>query len=114
MHIIGYRLPTLTPDPQRHSTCGWVAIIDKKDVGWCNMSFLPKNILKFEDAFVVPEYRGQGIYTKLWETRWKYVQEQYNGWTAYAWCLPMSLPLLLEKGFTEGDTCVYVEKEIRL
>ena len=25
----------------------------------------------------------------------------------------MSLPLLLEKGFIEGDNCVYVEREIR-
>jgi hypothetical protein len=30
----------------------------------------------------------------------------------YAWCKPMSLPLLIEKGFKEGDTCVYVEKKI--
>ena len=50
MNIIGYRLPTQTPGPQRHSTCGWVAIIDSKEVGWINMSFLPNNVLKFEDA----------------------------------------------------------------
>jgi hypothetical protein len=30
----------------------------------------------------------------------------------YAWCKPGSLPLLLEKGFTAGETCTYVEKVI--
>ena len=34
------------------------------------------------------------------------------GYTVYAWCKPASLPLLLEKGFDEGETCTYVEKVI--
>ena len=112
MDIIGFRLPTHTPGPQRHSSCGWVAIINKKEVGWINMSFLPNNVLKFEDAFVLPNYRGRGIYRKLWDTRWEYVNTHFKDSTAYAWCKPTSLPLLVEKGFIEGDTCVYVEKKI--
>ena len=40
------------------------------------------------------------------------VQQQYKGYKAYAWCKPMSLPLLIEKGFKKGDNCVYVEKII--
>jgi hypothetical protein len=68
--------------------------------------------LKFLDAWVSEDHRRQGVYRKLWETRWKFVNERYQGYTAYAWAKPMSLPLLIEKGFDEGDTCVYVEKEI--
>ena len=49
INIIGFRLPTATPDPTRHSSCGWVAICDNKEVGWCNMTFLPDNVLKLED-----------------------------------------------------------------
>ena len=40
------------------------------------------------------------------------LKKNYKGHKAYAWCLPKSLPLLIEKEFTRGDTCVYVEKEI--
>ena len=73
MNILSYRLPTNTPNPSKHSDCGWVAIIDGKEVGWVNMSFKPDNTLKFEDAFVHPDFRGLGIYRKLWDTRWEYV-----------------------------------------
>ena len=52
------------------------------------------------------------IYRKLWDTRWAYVLEHFKGFTVYAWCKPMSLPLSIEKGFKTGDTCVYVEKKI--
>ena len=48
----------------------------------------------------------------LWNTRWEFVKKEFKGFKAYAWAKPMSLPLLLEKGFEEGDTCVYVEKKI--
>ena len=64
------------------------------------------------DAWVHKDHRRQGIYRQLWDTRWNYVKEHYNGYKVYAWCKPMSLPLLLEKGFDSGDTCVYVEKTI--
>ena len=38
--------------------------------------------------------------------------KKYKDYKVYAWCKPTSLPLLLEKGFVEGETCVYVEKKI--
>ena len=110
MHIIGYRLPTLTPDPQRHSTCGCVDIIDKKEVGWCNMSFLPENTLKFEDAFVHPDYRGQGIYRKLWDTRWEYVNKNLKGMKVIAYCKPITVNFYQEKGFKEVHKVTLMEK----
>ena len=64
------------------------------------------------DAWVHENHRREGIFRTLWNTRWGYVKKHYKGYKAYAWCKPMSLPLLLEKGFKEGDNCVYVEKEI--
>ena len=68
--------------------------------------------VKFLDAWVHPDYRRKGIFRKLWETRWKFVVANFKGYKAYAWAKPMSLPLLIEKGFNEGDNCIYVEKEI--
>ena len=90
----------------------WVAHIDNQCVGHIYFILEPKKILKFLDAWVHEDYRRQGIYRQLWDTRWKYVKEKYKGYKVYAWCKPMSLPLLLEKGFKAGDTCVYVSSII--
>tara|TARA_B100000287_G_C20602722_1_gene768777 strand:+ start:1025 stop:1300 length:276 start_codon:yes stop_codon:yes gene_type:complete len=70
--------------------------------------------IKFLDAWVHEDYRRQGIYRRLWDIRWDFIHkdEEYKGYTVYAWCKPKSLPLLLEKGFEEGEECTYVEKEI--
>ncbi len=94
---------------------GWLAVTqDDVNVGHIFMQLEKDNKIKFLDAWVHEDHRRKGIFRSLWDTRWKFVQQNYSGWIAYAWCLPMSLPLLLEKGFNEGDTCVYVQKEIRL
>lgn len=68
--------------------------------------------IKFMDAWVDSSFRRKGLYRLLWETRWKYVGDNYKGWTVYAWCKDTSLPLLLEKGFEAGETVTYVEKTI--
>ena len=39
-------------------------------------------------------------------------EKLYKDYKVYAWCKPSSLPLLLEKGFKKGETCIYVEKII--
>ena len=112
MNILSYRLPSSTPEPSRHSSCGWVAIIDDKEVGWCNMSFLPQNTLKFEDAFVDPDYRGKGIYRKLWDTRWEYVTKNFKGMKVIAYCKPITVGFYEEKGFEEVHKITLVEKTI--
>ena len=112
MNILSYRLPSSTPDPSRHSSCGWVAIIDDKEVGWCNMSFLPHNTIKFEDAFVDPDYRGKGIYRKLWDTRWEYVTKNFKGMKVIAYCKPITVGFYEEKGFEEVHKITLVEKTI--
>jgi len=90
----------------------WVAHIDNQCVGYIHFLIESEEKLKFMDAWVHEDHRRKGIFRKLWDTRWSFVQQYYKGYKAYAWCKPMSLPLLLEKGFTEGDNCVYVEKII--
>ena len=112
MNILSYRLPSSTPDPSRHSSCGWVAIVDDKEVGWCNMSFLPHNTLKFEDAYVDPDYRGKGIYRKLWDTRWEYVTKNFKGMKVIAYCKPITVGFYEEKGFEEVHKITLVEKTI--
>ena len=112
MNILSYRLPSSTPDPSRHSSCGWIAIVDDKEVGWCNMSFLPENTIKFEDAFVHPDYRGKGIYRKLWDTRWKYVTKNFKGKRVIAYCKPITVKFYEEKGFEEVHKITLVEKTI--
>ena len=110
MNIISYRLPSNTPDPSRHSSCGWIAVVDNKEVAWCNMSFLPENTLKFEDAFVLPDYRGRGIYRKLWDIRWEYVNKNLKGMKIIAYCKPITVDFYQEKGFKEVHKITLMEK----
>ena len=72
-----------------------------------------ENKIKFLDAWVHENHRRKGIFRKLWDTRWEYVNNNYKGYKTYAWAKPMSLPLLLEKRFQEGDNCVYVERVVK-
>ena len=97
---------------RQYNMHGWIAHIDNDPVGHIHMLLESDNRLKFLDAWVDEKHRRQGIYRRLWEERWKYVKQNYNGWTAYAWAKSTSLPLCLEKGFTKGDVITYVEKNI--
>jgi hypothetical protein len=90
----------------------WVAIIDNIVVGHIYMKIENEMKIKFMDAWVHDDYRRKGIFRKLWDTRWEYVNEFYKGYTIYAWCKETSLPLLVEKGFNVGEMCTYVEKKI--
>ena len=90
----------------------WVAHFNNECVGYIHLLLEPNNRIKFMDAWVRKDQRRKGIFRLLWDTRWDYVSNHYNGYTAYAWCKPMSLPLLIEKGFETSDTCIYVEKKI--
>ncbi len=100
----------LNPNGQEIET--WVAIIDDFIVGHIFMQIENGDKIKFLDAWVHDEHRRKGVYRKLWETRWEYVKENYHGHTIYAWCKEKTLPLLLEKGFTSGEICTYVEYKI--
>ena len=96
----------------QHTLHAWVAHIDNLCVGHIHLQREANKRIKFLDAWVHSDYRRQGIYRKLWETRWEYVNKHFQNFTCYAWAKPASLPLLIEKGFKEGETCVYVEKII--
>ena len=98
---------------RQYSMHGWVAILNDDCVGHIHMVLEANSRIKFLDAWVHEDYRRKGVFRTLWNTRWDYVSEHFRGFTAYAWAKPMSLPLLLEKGFTAGDTSVYVDKIIQ-
>jgi len=108
--IIGYRLPTSTPDPSRHSSCGWVAIHEYKEVGWCNMSFLPEGVIKYEDSFIHPDYRGKGIYKMLFERRDNYVEANFKGYKIISYCKPITVEFFKKRGFIEKEIITLVEK----
>jgi len=95
-----------------HCQHGWIAHVDGTCVGHIYMLIEANKRIKFLDAWVHSEYRRKGIYRSLWDIRWGYVQRNFKGYIVYAWCKPMSLPLLLEKGFEKGEDCVYVESSI--
>lgn len=90
----------------------WVALIDNEVVGHIFMKLENTEKIKFMDAWVHDNHRRKGVYRKLWDTRWEHVQNNYKGYKIYAWCKNESLPLLLEKGFSTGDICTYVETTV--
>lgn len=96
-------------NPNNQEIEGWIAIIDNQVVGHIFMKIEVDNKIKFLDAWVDEKHRRKGIYKQLWDTRWNYVKENYFNYKIYAWCKESSLPLLLEKGFKEGEICTYVE-----
>ena len=110
IQIIGFRLPTNTPDPSRHPSCGWVAICASKEVGWCNMTFLPDNTLKLEDSYVHPDYRGKGVYKMLFETRMNYINTHLTDYKLIAYCKPTTLSFFKKQGFIEKEIITLVEK----
>jgi len=89
-----------------------MAILNNECVGNVHLQIEPNKNIKLLDAWVHKDYRRQGIYRQLWDTRWEFVQQNYKDYKIYAWCKPMSLPLFVEKDFEKGETCVYVEKII--
>ena len=102
-------LPSGTRQYNMH---GWVAHKNEFCVGHIHMQLEANKRIKFLDAWVHEHHRKQGIFRMLWNTRWEFVKKEFKGFKAYAWAKPMSLPLLIEKGFNKGDTCVYVEKNV--
>ena len=90
----------------------WIATNDNEVVGHIFMKIENDNRIKFLDAWVDENHRRKGIFRQLWDKRWEYVNEHYKGYLVYAWCKESSLPLLIEKGFNGGESCVYVEKKI--
>ena len=90
----------------------WVAMLNGEIIGHNYLEREDNKKMKFLDAWVHQDHRRKGVYRVLWETRWEYVKKHFEGWTAYAWCKPSSLPLLLENDFISGETSTYVEKLI--
>ena len=90
----------------------WIATNDNEVIGHIFMKIENDNRIKFLDAWVDENHRRKGIFRQLWDKRWEYVNEHYKGYLVYAWCKESSLPLLIEKGFNGGESCIYVEKKI--
>lgn len=114
-----YKIIPFTQNASRHrgqSIEGWLAVTtdnNMQTIGHIFMELHKDKRIKFLDAWVHPNWRRQGIFRSLWDTRWAYIKANYTGYTVYAWCLPTSLPLLIEKGFETGTTSTYVEREVR-
>lgn len=102
INIISYKLPTQTPTPKQE--CGWIALHDSKAIGWNSLIFESYDTIKFANAFVEEEYRGKGIFKKLWDVRWEYCQQHFKGWNVVSYCLPTTVDFYREKGWEEKAT----------
>ena len=100
----------LKSNAQRLET--WIAMVNGDIVGHIYMEREETQRIKFLDAWVHEDHRRKGIFRRLWDARWEYVEQRFKGYLVYTWCKPASLLLLLEKGFDAGETCTYVEKAV--
>ena len=98
LKIVTYRLPSNVPT-NKNSNCGWVAMLNNKEIGWVTMSFLSNNEILFENAYVDEQYRRKGVYRKLWNARWEHVKENYKGYTIRTYCRDTTVDMYRKNGF---------------
>ena len=94
---------------------GWVAMTeDDQAVGWVNLTFQKDKVIKFQDAFVSPDFRGRGVYKLLWDSRMQWVKDNYSGkgYTVESWCKQTSIGQFIKQDFSIGETATRVYKEI--
>ena len=77
-----------------------------------NLSFLPDSVIKYEDSFVLPDYRGKGIYKMLFKKRDDYVNHHFKGYTIISYCKPTTLAYFKKQGFIEKEIITLVEKNL--
>lgn len=109
--------PTIRIIAHTHSRdfLGWVAMTnDDQAVGWVNLTFQKDKVIKFQDAFVAPEFRGKGVYNQLWQARMNWVEKHYGGkgYTIESWCKETSINQFVKQDFAIGETATRVYKTI--
>jgi len=91
----------------------WVAITDYgRAVGSVSLTFEKERVIKLHGAHVSTEFRGQGIYSKLYDERMDYIMSNYNGYKLISWCKESTLGKFTKKGWREVEKCTLVEKYI--
>ena len=57
----------------------WVDYHEGEVIGWNSLIFESHDTIKFANAYVKEEYRGKGIYTKLWNARMEFCKQTLRG-----------------------------------
>lgn len=87
----------------------WLAYLKKAVVGHVFLTVEVGNRIKFHNAWVDKKYRKKGVYSLLWNKRWEYTKENFQGYVVYAWCKPNSIGMFENNGFSTGEHAIYVE-----
>lgn len=74
------------------------AFVEDKIVGVVGWQMVGKRNLRYKTAFVLPQYRGKGIYKALFEAREQHCEAIFKE-KITAFCTPLSLPMYLKSGF---------------
>ena len=94
--IVPYKLPDSVPTPK--SECGWIAIYEGEAIGWNSLIFESHDTIKFANAYVKEEYRGQGIASELVETA-KSLAAEKKFYKIVLTCSEALLPFYKRLGF---------------
>lgn len=109
--IVPYKLPDSVPTPK--SECGWIAIYEGEAIGWNSLIFESHDTIKFANAYVKEEYRGKGIYTKLWNARMEFCKQNLKGWNVVTYCFPSTYGFYKSKGWEEVRTSTLFKSKIQ-
>lgn len=66
-------------------------------VGWQELG---TNHIRLKTDYIKKDYRGQGLYTMLWNARIDKIFEMFSPAVMSAYCTPLSLPKYKKEGFT--------------
>lgn len=66
-------------------------------VGWQELG---TNHIRLKTDYIKKDFRGQGLYTMLWNARIEKIFEMYSPAVMSAYCTSMSLPKYKKEGFT--------------
>tara|TARA_A100001011_G_scaffold318122_1_gene337775 strand:+ start:396 stop:749 length:354 start_codon:yes stop_codon:yes gene_type:complete len=79
-------------------------------VGKCAFKVRKNNSIRYQDAFIEKINRGKGIYKQLFNTREKYVQENYPNFIIESYCNKSTLHYFKSNGFSIKTKLYLVEK----
>lgn len=89
----------------------FVAISSNQDIaGKCSFKIREGDIIRYQDAYVNEEYRKKGFYSKLFDARQKYVDDNYPDYKVEAFCKDSTLKKFIDNGFKIKENLYLVEK----
>lgn len=98
-----------------HNTTYYAYMVHDNPVGVVGWQWISDKHCRFKAAFITKAFRGQGIYSVLWKSRFLAILQNERVETISAFCTDKSLPKFLKEGFkpvSEKNGITYVTYKV--